>query len=351
MKVLTRTLPFLLLIAFCASAQAQNSAREALGVISTQFGPRSTQWIAEMRGTGGMPQPFEWDIVVFDDRSPRLLYRFRAGRGRATDMGRDRQYYPDYAPAGYFSPNQIGVDSVAAFTIAEGEARKAKMAFDSCNYLLRVRDFSTEPIWRLDLLDVRRSVVGKIYLSANSGAVLRTIWIYRDQRSQRDGEPLIIDSYAPTQRTLHTGITGGETSPRTPGPSEGTGIVRTAPPAFGPSTTQPIPGEAGIAGAPTQPAPTTPRMTDPPISSVPPATSQIYRPVDPTGRVIESESSIPDPPAISSPVSPTTPGGGMADLRDEAAAATTPDPVAPPIEVPEGGTGSTERIPPPPIPQ
>ncbi|MEM7602905.1 MAG: hypothetical protein AAF357_16020 [Verrucomicrobiota bacterium] len=355
MKFIPRLSILLAVIALPSFAQSQNSAREALGLISTKYGPQATQWIAEIRGKGGVPQPFEWDVVAFDDRAPRLLYRFRAGSGRVTDMGVDRQFYPDYAPTGYFNINQIGVDSVAAFTIAEGEARKAKMAFDSCNYLLRVRDFSTEPIWRLDLVDVRRSVVGKIYLSANSGAVLRTIWIYRDQRARQDGEPLIIDSFAPTQRTLHTGITDSPVTSRPPSPGEGTGIVRTAPPATGQRYNDPTPGQSGITSIPAPPAPTTPRMTDPPISSVPtvpsvPSSSQIYRPVDPNGRVVDSSSSIPDPPAISTPptTAPAAPGGGMADLRDEPAAV---DPTRPPIEVPATGSGSTERIPPPPIPQ
>ena len=334
--------PLLLVVALAGvSANAQsNYAREALNSISAQFGPRSTQWLAEIRGKGGVPQPYEWDVVAFDDRAPRLLYRFRAGGGRASDMGVDRQFYPDYAPTGYFSANQIAVDSVAAFTVAEGEARKAKMAFDSCNYLLRVRDFSTEPIWQLDLVDTRRAVVGKIYLSANSGAVLRTIWIYRDQRARSDGQPLIIDSLAPTQRSLTTGITGNDYPVRPPAPG----------------------ADTGIASMPPQPAPTPPRMTVPPISSVPPQPSapQVYRPVDPNGRIMNDTGAIPDPPVITTtpappvPAAPTTPApstGGMADLRDEIPAATRPDPTRPPIDIPSGSGGSSERIPPPPIPQ
>lgn len=350
------------------SAQSQSSAREALGIISAQFGPRATQWVAELRAKGGVPQPFEWDVVAFDDRAPRLLYRFSVAGGRAADQGVDRQFYPDYAPAGYFSANQIVVDSVAAFTIAEGEARKAKMAFDSCDYVLRVRDFSTEPIWRLDLLDVRRAVVGKIYLSANSGEVLRTIWIYRDPRTRSDGEPMIIDSFAPTQRSLTTGITGSDVPTRAPYPGEGTGIVQTTPPAF-PPTMYPTPGESGIAGIPAPPVPgatgpaapgisPVPQMSPPPVSSAPPAAGPpLYRPVDPNGRVMTDPGGIPDPPAVSPPASVSPPAtttppstGGMADLR-EAPAATRPDPTRPPIEVPAGTGGSSERIPPPPIPR
>ncbi|MEQ1842512.1 MAG: hypothetical protein ABL994_19095, partial [Verrucomicrobiales bacterium] len=67
-----------------SNAQRANmSAREAIGLVSTQFGPNSIQWIAEMRAQGGIPQPSDWQILTYDERAPRLLYRFWAGGGRA----------------------------------------------------------------------------------------------------------------------------------------------------------------------------------------------------------------------------------------------------------------------------
>lgn len=309
------------------------SAREALDLVTSQFGPRSTQWLAEMRGTGGIPQPAEWDIVSYDERMPRLLYRFRAGMGRAGDMGPDEDRYPVNVPVGYFSPSQIGVDSVAAFTIAEGEARKAKMAFDSCDYLLRVREFSTDPLWRLELLDARRQIVGKIYISGRTGAVMRTVWIYRDQ----GGRPRIVDSFAPGGGTQLTGITGSGIREAAE-PNGETGIYRTQPPG-GAVRDNRVPMTPPQAGAPVAGTPS-------PSGSIPPP-PQPYRPVGPGGNV--ADNSIPDPPAVSdTPAAPS--GGQMRDLREEPPAARRPDPTRPPIEVPGSGGGSSERIPPPPIP-
>ena len=54
------------------------SARQAVGLVSSQFGPQSVQWIAEMRGRRGIPQPSHWEILAFDERAPRLLYKFWA---------------------------------------------------------------------------------------------------------------------------------------------------------------------------------------------------------------------------------------------------------------------------------
>lgn len=304
------------------------SARESLGIIAERHGARAVQWIAEIRGIGGVPQPAEWEVHSFDERVPGLLYRFLSGSRGVADLGPDTKRYPDDVPVGFFSPNDIGVDSVAAFTIAEGEARKARMAFDSCNYLLRLREFSTDPLWRLELLDARRQIVGKIYISGRSGAVLRTVWVYRDGI----GVPRIIDSFAPNGGGMSTtsiaplapgeaGIAGLDGPPAAE-PNGETGIYRMSPPA-GPS-----PGtDTGIASIPPPPAPGT---IIPPI---------------PPGPYVPGDGGIPDPPAISDAPAPT--GGQMRDLREEPTAA--PDPATPPIPVPSGG-GSSERIPPPPIP-
>lgn len=355
-----RTLSILLpaaLLALAAPSHAQRpnlSAREAIGLVSSQFGPQAVAWIAEMRAQGGVPQPSDWQVLAYDQRAPRLLYRFWAGGGRAGDGGIDEQRYPDDVPFGYFNASQIGVDSVAAFTIAEGEARKAKMAFDSCDYLLRLREYSTEPVWRLELLDAARRMVGKLYISAGNGEVLRTVWIYRDQRARPDGLPLIIDSMAP-------GASGAPTDLSSLGyPSADAPVA--APPASVPGQ---VPGQVpgsmmGIHSVPLPPAP-----------GVPVAGNQPYAPVDAMGRPVvspppaASNDGIPAPPPItqapSAPAMPSVPAPPIpAPPAPAPAAPVTPAPVpAPPAPAPapsmakpaiKPSAGDSERIPPPPIP-
>lgn len=347
----------LLFAATTVPAQAQRtnmSAREAIGLVSTQFGPRTVQWLAEMRAQGGIPQPSDWQLLAYDERAPRLLYRFWAGGGRAGDGGIDDLRYPDDVPVGYFSADQIGVDSVAAFTIAEGEARKARMAFDSCDYLLRVREYSTEPIWRLELMDASRRLVGKLYISAVNGEVLRTVWVYRDQRARTDGLPLIIDSLAPTRQTVDQSLSGTGY----PGIDPATGLtgIATAPPSQLPGTMN------GIQSVPLPPAPGMSVAGTPPAAvpgALAPGAGQAYAPVDSSGRV--NPDGIPAPPPITmtptAPVSPpvaaapATSGTAMRDPREVPPAASGPDPTKPPINVPSSGGGNSERIPPPPIPR
>lgn len=338
MNIRKALIPLAALLITGASAHAQGtSARQALDLVSNQFGPQAVQWVAEMRAHKGIPQPSDWKILAYDDRAPRLLYNFVAGNGRASDAGIDERRYPADIPVGYFSPNQIAVDSVAAFTVVEGEARKARMAFDSCDYLLRVRDFSTEPVWRLELFDAKNALVGKIYLSATSAAVLRTVWIYRDQRARPDGRPLIIDSFAPTQQIPPTSVTGVQPTFNDPGRLD-TGIVRMPP--RGDFERGPTSGvETGIAGMPPR---TAPRMVEPqgPAPYVPTA------PAAPGA----ADDGIPDPPAIANATPPATGSGNMQDLRKAPAAPST-DPASPPITAPDNSGGAGGRIPPPPIPR
>lgn len=333
--------------------QGDLSARESVGLVSSQFGPRATRWLVELRGNSGVPQPADWEILALDENAPKLLRRYWAGGGRAGDNGPDGQRYPLDLPIGYFSMNMVGVDSVAAFTIAEGEARKAKMGFDSCNYLLRVREFTNETIWRLELLDAARQIVGKVYISGTSGQVLRTVWVYSGDRARADGLPLIIDSAMPRGDVAPptTGITSIDTTYRDPVPGH-TGIagapdmVNPQQPAA-PRPYAPVPADSlsgTVAQQPAAPAAKTPAPTAP---RVPTTEDRQMMEIPP-----------PAPPASSSSsaaAGTTASSGGTAqqpfrDLRDPPATQ-KPDPAKPPIEVPEGSSGSGGRIPPPPIPQ
>ena len=316
--------------------QGSMSARQGIDAVGAQFGPGAVQWLAEIRGRSGIPQPNSWEILAYNDRSPGLLHKFWAGGGRVGDAGADATRYPVNIPVGYFSANQIAVDSVAAFTIAEGEARKARMAFDSCDYLLRVREYSTEPIWRLELLDPRRQLVGKIYLSARTGEVLRTVWIYYNNT----GRPQIIDSFAPTRPASTTSTTSTTQFPPTtqnpiqePGLSDSTGIMAppVAPTFPGAPVTPPVPPapSTGIAGN-SIPSPTFPSNNGRSGGTIPPynpGANNMPAPIPPTTERRYNDTGIPEPPAIE----------------------TTTEEPKPPVEVPESG-GSSDRIPPPPIP-
>jgi hypothetical protein len=242
------------------------------------------------------------------------------------DGGPDSRRYPNDVPNGFFTLANIGVDSIAAFTIAEAEARKARQGFDSCDYFLQKREFSSEAVWKLDLVDANHRLVGSVFISAANGQVYRTVWVKRDSIS---GFPVFTDSLSPRSKPF-TGITDGNTLPPDPGFA---GI--TAPP----STLQrppftPVSPEGTIRQAPGQNPESAPRngsiFKEFPTEgggSSRPTPNQPFNPLDPAPPVTE-----PAPVLRRTPVDPAITG-----------------PV-PPIDVPDTG-GSSERIPPPPVPR
>ncbi|MFV1995273.1 MAG: hypothetical protein ACC661_07535, partial [Verrucomicrobiales bacterium] len=86
--------------------------------------------------------------------------------------------YQGGIPGAEILKSQVKTDSRAAFLIADREARNAKVGFDSINYELRCRELSREPIWSLDLRSLNDVMVGRVYVSAKDGAVLRRVWLH-----------------------------------------------------------------------------------------------------------------------------------------------------------------------------
>ncbi len=303
----------LLLISFPVSAQQLRTmtAQSAMDLIRSQFGASVSPWIAEIRATGGQPQPLQWDVVLFDENSPGLLHRYTVSAGRARDSGPEERRYPSDIPDGFFTSTDLGVDSVAAFTIAEAEARKARLGFDSCDYFLRSREYIREPIWQLDLVDAAHRLVGTVHLSGTTGEVLRTVWVIRDSIS---GFPRFVDSLSPLSRGA-SGMT--RMAP------EDTGVMG---PGLGSAeANRPVSPELEVPMRPTTPPRTGSIFREFPLSG---GGSRTTRPIAPSDS--PPQVSIPEPEPLPEPPEPS------------------PAP-APPIQVPSNG-GSAERIPPPPVP-
>lgn len=356
--------------AWFATAQEYKtiSAQGAIDQIRGEFGASSVNWLVEMKATGGQPQPLQWEVIALDPTAPGLLRRFVSYFGAVLDDGPEGRRYPGDPPRGFFGVNNLGVDSVAAFTIAEAEARKARMGFDSCDYHLQAREFSNETIWRLELVDGSHRMVGSIFISGTNGAVLRTVWVRRDPVS---GYPSITDSLIP-------GVS--------PGPVEGlTEIVPGRRP-FDPQLMPEMNTRPGtVESSPITGVPPTGSMTqvDPTGNPAPggQAPQSFSRPVTGSGGSIfrrnhsppsQSGPTQPQPPAVimqpaGPPLppdlampSPPDPAPSAPSMEPDLAPLPDPEPItgtppsnpnsAPPITVPSG-EGSSERIPPPPVPQ
>lgn len=168
------------------------TSKEALTELAARIGDQSLLRLVSMKGYEGEPQPAEWEVIIHDPQSPTLLSRFRIGYGYLRREGQVEDLYPAREPAGFIDYAKLRLDSQGAFTIAEAAALQARMGFDSLNLTLRCREYSREPVWILHLINDEGLLVGKVHISANTGLVFRTIWIYRDEL--RGGQPNVVDS-------------------------------------------------------------------------------------------------------------------------------------------------------------
>ena len=288
----------------------QISAFTALQLVSDRFGPMAIDSIVEIRGRQGQSQPESWNLIVYDRRAPFLMKSFEIDGRRTSDEGPYDEFYPDFVPDGFVKRSKLQVDSTAAFRILEQEASHAGVGFDSISYLLRSREFSDEPLWRFTAKDVDGYTVGKIDLSGSTGAILRSVWIFWDER-HRDA-PRIVDS----------ALLGGPSIPTAQPPAE-LGQAFDEPPAASPYP----PRAAGVAaGAAVDVAPPSRNLTQyvppgPPMAEVEPLSpknasdasqgdeaanvSPVVRPGTQTGDV--AGPAVPPPPAPVGEVVPPAP--------------------------------------------
>ena len=157
-------------------AWADTTAKAALARIENRIGEPYTRHIVKIKALDGVPNPKDWQVTGHDPTSPTKLREFMVGGIRAVDLGINNDFYPRARPTGFVKREDIQLDSIDAFSILNREANKAKIGFDSVNYLLRCREFSTEPIWTLSAIDSRGRTAGVIDISAKSGELLRTTW-------------------------------------------------------------------------------------------------------------------------------------------------------------------------------
>lgn len=195
---------FFSLSASCMVASAQEpqapplaTALQAVGFAQGATGEFSRG--VEITGSAGQPDPVVWTITSYDPKSPTMLREATVRNGVAKDRGASKEYYPKRQPDGFFLLRKVKLDSPDAFKVADKEAAGAEVGFDSIDYRLRCREFTDDPVWTLRLRDINGTVVGVIDMSAESGKVLRTVWVRRDPANSK---PVVVDSATNEARAL-----------------------------------------------------------------------------------------------------------------------------------------------------
>lgn len=202
-----------------AKPSPARSALETLEFVRTQSRKPITK-IVTLSGTHGLPTPTKWEMIFHDPASSTQLSEWRTG---AQAIPGEESYANGEVPV-YFSTARFKIDSQSAFEKANTEAASAKVGFDWIDYKLHGVHGSDEPLWTLHLINKEKEVVGVVILSAETGKVLRTVWL---RHSARGGLRVIDSALSPTgTRGASKGASDSTESdlralPRNPDPAPG----------------------------------------------------------------------------------------------------------------------------------
>jgi|GEM_PF-867046 len=136
----------------------------------------STDVVVGMIGFYGQDQPRQWLVLAKDGRIADLMHEFVVSDGQVRAQRHFNRLPDQDLPDVPINRVDIRIDSDKAFQLAESLAAKAGIGYDSVHYQLRCRDLRSEPIWMLNLIDVRQVSVGVHYFSAVTGELLRSEW-------------------------------------------------------------------------------------------------------------------------------------------------------------------------------
>jgi hypothetical protein len=180
----------------------RDTAYQALRVIGGGDNQAVLNHVIQVRGSNGESQPASWHITVDDPNARGGVREFEVAGGRVVSEHAPVRAYAGTGSSSAMDFKQLNLDSEGAFNIANQEAGKRHVAFDSVDYLLRGDEQTNAPLWVLKLIDADKVNVGTIYIAADTGAVIRTDGFTTAVR--RD----VQDTYVPPEHAVTT-------SPRT----------------------------------------------------------------------------------------------------------------------------------------
>ena len=152
------------------------SEKDALAVLSRQVADQPLDRVVQVVGIRGQHQPKEWRVVLRDKAKPGVFHLYMIQGQQVVRKERVEKDYRGEVPEEVVRYQDLRIDSNRVFSIADREARMAKIGFDTVNYELRCPEFSDQPVWFVDLRDGRGGTVGRLFLSASTGRVLNRIW-------------------------------------------------------------------------------------------------------------------------------------------------------------------------------
>jgi hypothetical protein len=206
-----------ILILTQAISQAGDTAYQALRIIG-KTNPDFLNHVIEAHGNDGQPQPVVWSVLIDDQTARGGVREMEVSKGRVISEHTPVRAYAGAGANAVMDFKRLNLDSQGAFTIANQEAAKRNVAFDSVSYLLRSDAQSGAPVWILRLIDVNHALVGTITIAADNGNVLNTAGFGPQQQAAASAPPP-----PPVASTLPPVQPDGDAPPPDNGPPYGVG--------------------------------------------------------------------------------------------------------------------------------
>ena len=131
--------------------------------------------VVGMVGFSGKPQPEQWLFLCQDKKNSNQYVEFVVRDGEIVAKRKISRLPGQDLPDIPLLRGKIKIDSPAAREIAHEDVKKWGIFFETIHYQLRCRDAGKEAVWLLSLRNSASVEIGKIYLSAESGKVLRRV--------------------------------------------------------------------------------------------------------------------------------------------------------------------------------
>ena len=149
---------------------AQDTAYKALRAIGKQRGEKALNQVVAISGQSGRPQPVDWRISLDDPTARGGVREFDIVSGQIS-----AERTPVHSSQTRVRPidlTKLNLDSDGAFHMAEQEASRNQVGFDSINYQLAADNATGQPVWTLEVFDYEQRPVGTVKVAASNGTLV-----------------------------------------------------------------------------------------------------------------------------------------------------------------------------------
>jgi hypothetical protein len=168
-------------------AAAPDSAYQALRTIGTERGSDTLKHVIEVQGHGGVPEPVVWRVVLDDPAARGGVRELDVAHGKIVAEHTPIKSYGGSSAGALIDFHKLNLDSTGAFTVAEKQAEKSHLGFDSVDYTLRTGDGpDASPVWAVHMMDTNHHNVGALTVAADTGVVVTS-----DFSGHASDEPLV----------------------------------------------------------------------------------------------------------------------------------------------------------------